>query len=207
MSPDQGYGRGNYAMNAGPNEHCLARLGPKGSLETCLDGFQVDGTSLETNTSQVWGSGIGGVNRSFRIADLTSGTSRTVAVEELRAGIDILDRRGVWALGFAGCSVTAAHGAKGNGGPNAGSDRIQGCTAVIQRVGDPDLQGMPCSARSNPAREVCDQATSRSLHSSGVNALMADGSGHFVSDSVDSALWENMHKRNIQVPVALEFDE
>jgi type II secretory pathway pseudopilin PulG len=206
MNRDQGYARGNYAMNIGPNERCLARLGPKGKLNTCPDGFQVDGTDLKVNTGQVWGSGVGGLNRSFRLADFVSGTSKTIAIEEIRAGIHPLDRRGVWALGFAGCSVTAAHGKKGNGGPNAKADRIQGCTAVIAEVGDPELQGMPCRRRSDPTKEVCEQATARSHHASGVNVLMADGSAHFISDTIDAEIWEKMHKRNNRVPLELEFE-
>ncbi len=206
LSPDQGYARSNYAMNAGPNELCLARLGPKGKLNTCPDGFQVDGTDLEVNTRQVWGSGIGGLNRSFRIKNIVSGLSKMIAIEEIRAGIHPLDRRGVWALGFPGCSVTAAHGTKGNGGPNAKKDHIQGCSAVVAQTGDPSSQGMPCRTRSNPEREVCERATARSLHASGVNVLVADGSGHFISDSIDPEVWEMMHKRNNRVPLELEFD-
>jgi prepilin-type processing-associated H-X9-DG protein len=206
MKPDQGYARCNFAMNTGPNERCLARLGPKGKLNTCPDGFQVDGTDLKVDTRQVWGSGVGGLNRSFRFAEFVSGLSKTIAIEEIRAGINPLDRRGVWALGFPGCSVTAAHGVKGNGGPNAKSDRIQGCTAVITQSGDPNLQDMPCLPRPNPAKEVCEQATARSRHISGVNVAMADGSVHFVSDSIDGDVWETMHKRNSRVPLELEFE-
>jgi|GEM_PF-760506 len=202
--PDEGYARGNYAMNAGPNERCLARLGPKGKLNTCPDGFQVNGTDLMTDTSQVWGSGVGGLNKFFRFSEFASGVSRTIAIEEVRAGGGSLDRRGVWALGFVGCSLTAAHGMKGNGGPNAGSDRIQGCTDVITQIGDPYLNGMPCTARQNPINEVSDQATARSEHSSGVNVLMADGSAHFVHDYIAPEVWEKLHKRNNLVP--LEFD-
>lgn len=206
MNPDQGYARGNYAMNAGPNERCLARLGPKGKLNTCPDGFQVDGTDLQVDTRQLWGSGIGGVNRSFRFSEFINGLSKTVAIEEIRAGTHPLDRRGVWALGFVGCSVTAAHGMKGNRGPNAGSDGIQGCSAVVAQTGGPNLEGMPCKKHGNPERELCEQATARSQHYSGVNLLMADGSCHFASDSIDPNVWETMHKRNSRVPLELEFE-
>jgi prepilin-type N-terminal cleavage/methylation domain-containing protein len=206
MKLDRGYSRCNYAMNAGPNQRCLARLGPKGKLNTCPDGFQVDGTDLRVDTRQVWGSGVGGVNRSFRLAEFVGGISKTIAIDEIRAGINPLDRRGVWALGFPGCSVTASHGIYGNGGPNAKRDRIQGCTAAIAQSGDAELQGMPCLPRKNPAREVCEQATARSQHSAGVNVMMADTSVHFVSDGIDSEVWEKMHKRNNLVPLELEFE-
>jgi prepilin-type processing-associated H-X9-DG protein len=207
MNPDQAYARGNYGINAGPNERCLAHQGPENSLETCSDGFQVNGTDLRTDTSQVWGSGIAGLNRSFRIVDFVSGTSKVVAIEELRAGVDVLDRRGVWSLGLTGSSVTAAHGLKGNAAPNAGTDRIQGCSAVCEHIGDPTIWGMPCERQRRPEREVCDRATARSQHYSGVNVAMADGSARFVSNNIDADIWEKMHKRNNQVPLSLEFEE
>jgi len=203
---DRGYARTNYALNAGPNERCLAGVSARGSLETCGDGFQVNGSNLRTNTSQMWGSGIGGLNRSFRLGDIVSGTSRMVALEEIRAGFHELDRRGVWALGFAGASITAAHGVKGSGGPNAGFDVIQGCREVIQRTGDPLLQGMPCRGRQNPARDISDRATARSHHYLGVHALMADGSTQFISNEIEPRLWEQIHKRNNRVPLAQEFE-
>ena len=127
-------------MNGGSNDRCLmwSAAWPPG---TCTDGFQVNGTNLASDTTQVWGSGIGGLNKSFRFADFPAGLSRTVAVEEIRAGTHPLDRRGVWTLGFPGSSVTVAHGLNGNRGPNAGKDFIQGCGAAKAARG---LVDPPC---------------------------------------------------------------
>ena len=50
----------------------------------------------------VWGTGVVGVNFSYRLRDFPGGTSRIVAIDEIRAGIDPLDPRGVWASGLAG---------------------------------------------------------------------------------------------------------
>ena len=43
--------------------------------------------------------------------------------------------------------------------------------------------------------------TARSMHSGGVNLIMADGSTHFVSDSIDRRVWHNLHKRDNQQPI------
>jgi prepilin-type N-terminal cleavage/methylation domain-containing protein len=197
-SPDAGYARGNYAMNGGSNKGCLMRLSGASPPGSCIDGYQVNGTQLEKDVSQVWGSGIGGINKSFGFRDFPRGLSRTVAVEEIRSGIHPLDRRGVWALGFVGSSITAAHGRWGNRGPNAGSDSIQGCGAITTLIGDPSNSGMPCSKSSDPLDDISDRATARSLHQDGVNLMMMDGSVHFVTNSVDRSLWHEMHKRDSQ---------
>jgi len=205
-APDLGYARGNFALNAGSNDRCLMRLSSVWPAGSCRDGFQVNGTDLKTDTTQVWGSGIGGVNKSFKFSEFPAGLSRTVAIEEIRAGIHPLDRRGVWSLGFPGSSITVAHGITGNRGPNARADAIQGCSAMIAAGADPAGNNMPCESSPNDlASEICQQATARSLHPGGVNLLMADGSAHFVSDAVDPQVWHQMHNRDNQTPFELPF--
>jgi prepilin-type N-terminal cleavage/methylation domain-containing protein len=204
-SVDANYARGNYAMNGGSNNGCLMRLSLESPPGSCKDGYQVNGTNLETDVSQVWGSGIGGINKSFGFREFPRGLSHTVAAEEIRAGVHPLDRRGVWALGFVGSSITAAHGRWGNRGPNAGSDSIQGCGEVTALLGDPAGSGMPCSKFSDPLYDISDQATARSLHSGGVNLMLMDGSVHFVTNSVELSLWHEMHMRDSKVVLEGSF--
>lgn len=193
----QSYARGNYAINGGTNRRCLARLSQRKT--SCKDGFTVDGSDLRRNTSQVYGNGVAGVNRSMRRADFTTGASQLIFVEEIRAGIHPLDRRGVWALGFAGSSVTVCHGLHGNMGPNRGSDAIQGCTDIAKDVTDLDVQCMSClKAEDDPRLEISERATARSSHVGGINALMADGAVQFIANAVDIRTWHNLHKRDFQ---------
>ncbi len=197
-STDAGYARGNYGLNLGTNQNCLT------GFPGCVDGFSFEGSDLASNNRRVWGSGIGGANNSTRFRQFPNGLSKTVAVEEIRSGIDTLDRRGVWALGFVGSSVTASHGRRGHEGPNKGLDFLQGCPSLQSKLGALlDLENMGCSYR-RPI-DISEKATARSQHSSGVNLLMADGSAHFVADSVDAEVWHLMHRRDGAEPFEMPF--
>ena len=143
----QTYARGNYAMNVGPDKDCVQGLL---SDVPCVGGFFVAGIDLLRNNYAVWGSGLGGVNKSFRFNDVRDGLSNTIVIDEIRAGVDSLDPRGVWALGQIGSSAVARHGKLGDGGgPNysgAGSEEFIGCDTLSAKLGEKTLvaMGMPC---------------------------------------------------------------
>lgn len=190
------YARGNYALNVGPDGNCISGTMPDG--EPCVAGFTAVGTPLQTRNSQVWGSGIGGVNKSFRLGEITDGTSHTIAVVEVRAGLAKMDPRGVWALGQVGASLIARAGLHGDSDhPNAGgTDDFIGCTDLTIAVGPGTLgmERMPCNA-SGSAMEANTQAGSRSSHVGGVNVLMCDGSVHFILDEIAPNVWHGMQTR------------
>lgn len=192
------YARGNYALNMGPDDDCISSVA---AVRPCPNGFKITGALLASN-SQVWGSGISGVNKSFPPSAISDGLSHTVAVDEIRAGIDPVDPRGVWALGQVGSSVIARHGKFDDAGaPNhlhETGEEIIGCWKLWEKYGKEELRrkGMPCYCLRNPSLEINAQIGSRSMHEGGVDVLLCDGSVRFVADSIDKGAWHAIHTRN-----------
>jgi prepilin-type N-terminal cleavage/methylation domain-containing protein/prepilin-type processing-associated H-X9-DG protein len=193
---DNEYARGNYAINVGPDAACIGGTGTPD--EPCIDGFYVSGLPLETHNRQVWGSGVAGVNRSFRFSDVRDGLSRTVVVDEIRSGVDPLDPRGVWALGQIGSSALARQGqyddAAGPNPRNLGSDEIIGCGALVARLGRGQLQLLEMGC-AEVDREANIQAGARSTHPNGLNVLFCDGSARFITNQIDRSIWHAIHTK------------
>jgi type II secretory pathway pseudopilin PulG len=206
------YARGNYALNGGPNRRCITGTIDLLTGDKCVDGFSIKGPTPKTS-SQVIGSGVGGVNVALSFAAFNSvGLSHMVAIDELRAGEFSADPRGSWALGFASASITAGHGIYSDGGqPNSShpsSDQFVGCFTIKAMLGDDALTraGMPCmSAFIAPGVEVNVQATARSHHADGVHVGLLDGSVHFLSESIDGQVWHDMHSRDHRQTNQLPF--
>jgi len=170
-----GWARGNYGANGG-------------------DGYMKLDYPVPTNAADptVWRDrrvcGVMGVNTaSLRIDDIKDGSSNTILLAELRAGIVPFDTRGTWAMANACASSIWGAGYIGDDyGPNcpfiyadnvtAGGDiwtALGGSTQVIQA-------GMACwSADANNWEQ-----DPRSMHPGGVIVCMADGSVRFISDFV-----------------------
>jgi prepilin-type N-terminal cleavage/methylation domain-containing protein/prepilin-type processing-associated H-X9-DG protein len=165
------WARGNYACNAGPTW-----------WPNTMDGL----------SAQEWfgsASGVMCINWGATITLLSNqdGSSRTLLFTEVRAGLDASDRRGVWAMGFPGSSVTAANAIGDCTHPNdfnAGSDDVMGCHDR------PDL-GMGCWLGCGSW-----QAQARSMHPGGVNACFADGSVQFISNNIDQLIWACLNSRD-----------
>jgi len=190
--PGQWYSRGNYGLNVGVNRPCFT------FQDDCPTGFSSDTEDLINTSTKVWGSGVAGINVSFGFERFTGGLSNLIAVDELRAGIDPIDPRGTWALGFVGASLTALHAA----GPNeatSGLDAINSCTQLWLTYSKPELErrGMPCSSGSVPSNFG---ATARSQHPGLVNALRLDGSVESIDDAIDRELWVRLHSYDELVP-------
>jgi prepilin-type processing-associated H-X9-DG protein len=119
------------------------------------------------------------------IADITDGTSNTMAVAEYLKGLDAWDIRGAFVSHRAAMQTLFV-----TLGPNStAKDRITGyfCPSVGSTaagngaVDDPSMN-LPCA----PSDGDQDYASPRSRHPGGVHAVFCDGSVRFISDSVNS---------------------
>lgn len=178
------WARGNYAANA-----ALGKMTVNG--HTGYGGTE----SAATDASPGWRHplirGVMGANTSVAIDEIRDGTSQTILVGEIRAGVAPIDPRGVWAMSGGCPSALWAHGYIGDAnGPNApylNADDTNGCNDTRAAVGGAERlaqMGMPCAEGSRPNY----QQAARSMHPGGVHAAVADGSVHFISNYVQTGV-------------------
>ncbi len=192
------WARGNYGANA-----CL------GFLST---GFRpCHGAGSERWVGELY-QGVMGSNVALNIDGIGDGTSNTILLGEVRAGLAAADRRGVWAMGAPGASSLWGHASDDAIGPNScqsASDNILGCQGIISAVGEATMfaECMTCCGGCSST-----QATTRSRHPGGVYVAMADGSSRFISDHVekgttwdisldDYLTWQRLNASNDGLPI------
>jgi len=121
-----------------------------------------------------------GANLPIMIADITDGTSNTVAIAEALGGMSETDARGfIWG-DQAAFQFLFAELAPNSKLPDRCPNANQGCRSV--QNGD---QYRPWTAAAT-GTETC---AARSLHAGGVHVLLADSSVRFVSDNINLATW------------------
>ena len=142
----------------------------------------VAGATIDRNAVAVSDRGLMCYNGNTNISGVVDGTSNSVAVWEVRAGVSAGDPRGVWANGRVGgayvgfCLNDGSYGSTGdcrgiNWGADGGDD--------VWNADSQFAQGMGAHAGAD------GQAGAKSLHVGGVHALMADGAVRFISQNIN----------------------
>lgn len=167
--------RGCYAINLNPGSPALG-ANPTSPLELANDPPVV--------------RGIAGANVSFKFRDITDGLSNTIAVDEIRAGINSAqDARGVWGMPAVGSSAVAWHATGNAFTPNDCDPNADDLEFI-----DPDNTICMGGHEDWPSGNL--QAPVRSLHTGGVQVILCDGSVRFVSENVDTGVWYSSHTKS-----------
>jgi prepilin-type N-terminal cleavage/methylation domain-containing protein/prepilin-type processing-associated H-X9-DG protein len=202
------YGRTNYAANAGRAFIYGAIIDPSKAApgsnagSTYMSGpdygnnagWVDDPTSTSSPNSGSCQRGVMGPNIAVALKRVADGTSKSIMLAEIRAGITENDGRGVWAIGHAGASLVAMYGSGGDDqGPNQPDYRADDvisdvcttasglCNTSVPPNAATQVENMNCSVGGY------DQATARSKHPGGVHVAMVDGSVQFVNDDIESS--------------------
>jgi prepilin-type N-terminal cleavage/methylation domain-containing protein/prepilin-type processing-associated H-X9-DG protein len=201
-----GWARGNYAATAGFTDSDHTTNGAMCLSNNPYDGTGSDGVVPNNPANPPLSKGpifyfsTTGKNGT-RLTDITDGTSNTIMFNEIRAGFNELDSRGVWAMGHPGSSLTEA-GRNYNPTPNntldspdgqTYGDELQNCYK-FWFYGIGAQQGMGCFP--NTTGDQMNSAMARSRHPAGVNAAFADGSVHFIQNNIDQYTWCILQSKN-----------
>lgn len=116
------------------------------------------------------------------IADITDGTSNTMAVAEYLKGVNETDVRGAFTSNRAGLQFLYIAL-----GPNSTADDNISHYFCPNDCSPDDLSNnLPCTGGDDAA----NSASPRSRHPGGVNAVFCDGSVHFIQDNITLDAWQ-----------------
>jgi prepilin-type N-terminal cleavage/methylation domain-containing protein len=188
LSMGDNWARGNYAANGG-----LGMLENNSNSQFMAGGIGTPGWQ-SPRVRGIMGSGC-----SLTTAKVVDGLSHTILLAEIRAGVADYDTRGVWAMSGACPSGIwgASYQAGDDYGPNCpifSADDMINCTQLRTAYGDASFDQTGTNGLAVQANMPCsgvdmynEQQTARSVHTGGVYSAFADGSVHWISDSVQSS--------------------
>jgi prepilin-type N-terminal cleavage/methylation domain-containing protein/prepilin-type processing-associated H-X9-DG protein len=123
------------------------------------------------------------VERSVRLAEVTDGTTHTLLVVEQSDYCQ--DPRGE----RLDCRSDCGHGFPMGWG-NDGWERIFNLTCVLHRLNEKSYNALGVPGNCGPNRAI------QSVHSGGANVALADGSVHFLAESMDIQTLYNLANRD-----------
>ena len=209
------WARTNYGMNGfqyWPNQWWRNIKTPSGNDAGI--GYQIGASGLSD----------GKIKQNLSLAQFTDGTSKTIMLAEMRAGLGSKDRRGVWAMGMCGSSYHCRHAGYPPNSCGDTDEEIYGGQEIIDEVGRGRLASECMDIDVAASGLGSGQSVVRSVHPGGVNVAMADASVHFISDFVDSGnisiagrltnndvqqdkfrIWQRLNISRDGYPVTMEF--
>jgi prepilin-type N-terminal cleavage/methylation domain-containing protein len=141
-----------------------------------------------------WKAGLG---IGTRIAQITDGTSNTMLVSEIVPVKDLFDGRGAWVWpGMGGSAFSAKFP------PNSHQTDVINACGSNMTLGDFGKAGSDPRGCERNVRDGLVWASARSRHPGGVVVAMADGSTHFISESIDLFIWKALATRAGGEPVS-----
>jgi prepilin-type N-terminal cleavage/methylation domain-containing protein/prepilin-type processing-associated H-X9-DG protein len=206
---ETGWGRGNYAATSGFTDNDHTTNGRNSTGNNPFNGNPNDGivpgnpANPPVSKGPMFFMSTTGRNGT-KIADITDGTSNVCMFTEVKSGYNQLDVRGTWAIGYPGASITNA-GRNYNPTPNntlddpqGGGDEMQGCYKFwVPGLGQLDYGCFPGpNSGGGVGQDQQNSAMARSNHAGGVNCAFADGSVHFITNSIDQWTWCILQSKN-----------
>ena len=177
--------KGSYAASFGSQYYLSSKVDP--GLAGVFDVVQITPPATPVNKRWMMAG-----NKGTRLSGIVDGSSKTIMISEVLGIGSENDSRGVWTWpGIGGSTFTAFQT------PNAPLvDALAICeTSPGYYKGTNDPLACTTENRTNTSTAPNLHAAARSEHSSVVNCVLADGSGHSISNNVDLAVWQALNTR------------